>query len=278
MKRIFSYAFFLSLLCACAHVEETITTCDVLPMTKSAELKSTRFAFDGDVALSITAGDEDTRILTGFITESPLKVAQEGKKSLHLEVAPIEGITSPEGYRIEYGGQFESEQAASNTLLLTSLMSIIIIYLLLYMEFKSASESAVILLNLPLALIGGIFALLLTSGEMSIPAIIGLISLFGIATRNGMLLISNYNRLRTQGMNLYESVVEGSLDRLNPILMTALSSALAMIPLAINGKGHPRWPLDLHLPQRLHHTDCLPDDEQKESERHLSVRKHSCFL
>ena len=103
------------------------------------------------------------------------------------------------------------------------------------MEFKSASESAIILLNLPLALIGGIFALLVTSGEMSIPAIIGLISLFGIATRNGMLLISNYNRLRSQGVGLYESVVEGSLDRLNPILMTALSSALAMIPLAING-------------------------------------------
>ncbi len=146
-----------------------------------------------------------------------------------------EQITLPEGYHIEYGGQFESEQAASNTLLLTSLMSIIIIFLLLYMEFKSASESAIILLNLPLALIGGIFALLVTSGEMSIPAIIGLISLFGIATRNGMLLISNYNRLRSQGVGLYESVVEGSLDRLNPILMTALSSALAMIPLAING-------------------------------------------
>ena len=146
-----------------------------------------------------------------------------------------EQITLPEGYHIEYGGQFESEQAASNTLLLSSLMSIIIIFLLLYMEFKSASESAIILLNLPLALIGGIFALLVTSGEMSIPAIIGLISLFGIATRNGMLLISNYNRLRSQGVGLYESVVEGSLDRLNPILMTALSSALAMIPLAING-------------------------------------------
>ena len=144
-------------------------------------------------------------------------------------------ITLPEGYHIEYGGQFESEQAASATLLLTSLMSIIIIYLLLYIEFKSARESAVILLNLPLALIGGVFALLLTSGEISIPAIIGLISLFGIATRNGMLLISNYNRLRSQGMSLHESVVEGSLDRLNPILMTALSSALAMIPLAING-------------------------------------------
>ena len=146
-----------------------------------------------------------------------------------------ERITLPEGYHIEYGGQFESEQAASNTLLLTSLMSIVIIYLLLYMEFKSARESAIILLNLPLALIGGILALLLTSGEMSIPAIIGLISLFGIATRNGMLLISNYNRLRASGMGLYDSVVEGSLDRLNPILMTALSSALAMIPLAING-------------------------------------------
>jgi len=146
-----------------------------------------------------------------------------------------ERITLPEGYHIEYGGQFESEQAASNTLLLTSLMSIVIIYLLLYMEFKSARESAIILLNLPLALIGGILALLLTSGEMSIPAIIGLISLFGIATRNGMLLISNYNRLRAQGVGLYDSVVEGSLDRLNPILMTALSSALAMIPLAING-------------------------------------------
>lgn len=144
-------------------------------------------------------------------------------------------ITLPEGYHIEYGGQFESEQAASSTLLLTSLMSIIVIYLLLYMEFKSARESGIILLNLPLALIGGVFALLITSGELSIPAIIGFISLFGIATRNGMLLISNYNHLRAQKRGVYESVVEGSLDRLNPILMTALTSALAMIPLAVNG-------------------------------------------
>ncbi|MBQ8361550.1 MAG: efflux RND transporter permease subunit [Bacteroidaceae bacterium] len=144
-------------------------------------------------------------------------------------------VSLPEGYHIAYGGQFESEQAASRTLLLTSLMSIIIIYLLLYMEFKSFSESGVVLLNLPLALIGGVYALCLTGGEVSIPAIIGFISLFGIATRNGMLLISNYTRLQEQGMGLYESVVEGSLDRLNPILMTALSSALAMIPLAVGG-------------------------------------------
>ena len=144
-------------------------------------------------------------------------------------------ITLPEGYHIEYGGQFESEQAASNTLLLASLISIVVIFLLIYMEFKSARESAVILLNLPLALIGGVVALWITSGEVSIPAIIGFISLFGIATRNGMLLISGYNRLRSQGMDLHDSIINGSLDRLNPILMTALSSAFAMIPLALNG-------------------------------------------
>ena len=114
-------------------------------------------------------------------------------------------------------------------------MSIIVIFLLLYMQFKSAAQSGVILLNLPLALIGGVFALLVTTGELSIPAIIGFISLFGIATRNGMLLISHYNLLREQGYNLYDSIVHGSLDRLNPILMTALSSALALIPLAIHG-------------------------------------------
>ena len=144
-------------------------------------------------------------------------------------------IVLPEGYHIEYGGQFESEKAASRILLLTSLMSIIVIFLLLYMQFKSASQSGVVLLNLPLALIGGVFALLLTTGELSIPAIIGFISLFGIATRNGMLLISHYNLLREQGMPLYESIIQGSLDRLNPILMTALSSALALIPLAVKG-------------------------------------------
>ena len=144
-------------------------------------------------------------------------------------------IKLPEGYHIEYGGQFQSEQAASRTLLLTSLMSLLVIFLLLYNEFKNAKESGVILLNLPLALIGGVFILWLTSGEISIPAIIGFISLFGIATRNGMLLISHYAQLRSEGFSVYDTVIHGSLDRLNPILMTALSSALALIPLALNG-------------------------------------------
>lgn len=144
-------------------------------------------------------------------------------------------IRLPEGYHIEYGGQFESEEAASRTLLLASLMSLLVIFMLLYNEFKNVKESGVILLNLPLALIGGVIILWLTSGEISIPAIIGFISLFGIATRNGMLLISHYTHLRGEGMGLRESVIQGSLDRLNPILMTALSSALALIPLALNG-------------------------------------------
>ena len=144
-------------------------------------------------------------------------------------------ITLPEGYRIEYGGQFESEQAASRILLFASIVSIVIIFLLLNAQFRNARESGVILLNLPLALIGGVMAIALTSGEISIPAIIGFISLFGIATRNGMLLITQYNNLRESGLGLRESIVRGSLERMNPILMTALTSALALIPLALRG-------------------------------------------
>ncbi len=144
-------------------------------------------------------------------------------------------ITLPEGYHIEYGGQFESQQAASRTLMLTSVLAIIVIFLLLYKQFRNARQSLVVLLNLPLALIGGVLVIRLTDGSVSIPAIIGFISLFGIATRNGMLLVARYNDLRAAGTGLEESVRTGSLDRLNPILMTALTSALALIPLVIGG-------------------------------------------
>ena len=146
-----------------------------------------------------------------------------------------EQITLPEGYHVEYGGQFESEQAASRTLFLTSVISILLIFLLLFNEFHSMPLSSIIMLNLPLAIIGGILSIWFTSGIISIPAIIGFISLFGIATRNGILLVSHYNHLRSEGMSLHDSVVHGSLDRLNPILMTALTSALALIPLAVGG-------------------------------------------
>lgn len=144
-------------------------------------------------------------------------------------------IQLPEGYHIEYGGQFESEQAASKILLIASVFAIMIIFLLLYNQFRNMTQSAVILLNLPLALIGGVYAILFTSGEISIPAIIGFISLFGIATRNGILLMAHYNDLGNSGFSVNKSILQGSLDRLNPILMTALSSGLALIPLALQG-------------------------------------------
>jgi len=144
-------------------------------------------------------------------------------------------IILPEGYRVEYGGQFESEAKASRTLMLTSIFSILIIFLLLFQEFKNFKLAGIILLNLPLALIGGVFSIWFTSSILSIPAIIGFITLFGIATRNGILLISNYQKMQHQGVSLYETVTKGSSDRLNAILMTALTAALALIPLALRG-------------------------------------------
>ena len=146
-----------------------------------------------------------------------------------------EQVELPEDYHVEYGGQFENEEAASRTLLLTSLFAIMVVYLLLYNQFRSLAQSAVILINLPLALVGGVLVLWATGGEMSIPAIIGFISLFGIATRNGMLLVERYNDLTAEGHPLIESIMHGSADRLNPILMTALTTALALIPLAFGG-------------------------------------------
>lgn len=144
-------------------------------------------------------------------------------------------IVLPEGYRIEYGGQFESAERASRTLLITSLLAICVIFLLLYGEFKNFTLSAIVLVNLPLALIGGVLAVFFTSGIVSIPSIIGFITLFGIATRNGILLISRYQHMQQANIPLHETVLYGSMDRLNPILMTALTAALALIPLVFNG-------------------------------------------
>lgn len=146
-----------------------------------------------------------------------------------------EKITLPEGYYISYGGQFESEEQASRILSLASIIALLIVFTLLYHDFKDVKESLIILINLPLAMIGGIFILLLTGSELNIPAIIGFISLLGITTRNGMLLITRYNRLKADGVGLVERIHIGSADRLSPILMTALTSALALIPLAVNG-------------------------------------------
>lgn len=168
------------------------------------------------VSANITGGD-----VAGTVE----RIADYLEKELPLE----------EGYRLEYGGQFESAASASRTLWLTTAVAILVVFVLLYSEFKSTTLSLIVLINLPLALIGGIIATYLSSGVMSIPAIIGLITLFGIATRNGILLVSRYQHLLAEGVSLDEAVNRGSADRLTPILMTAFTSALALIPMIIAG-------------------------------------------
>jgi CzcA family heavy metal efflux pump len=169
----------------------------------------------------IISANVDGRDLRGAVNEIQEKVNEQ--------------VTLPENYYLTYGGQFESEASASRTLILASLGALIVIFLLLYGEFKNMIESCIILLNMPLAIIGGVFILVITGGELNIPALIGFISLMGITTRNGMLLISHYNVLKEEGLNLHDRVITGSCDRLLPIIMTALTSALALIPLAVNG-------------------------------------------
>ena len=152
-----------------------------------------------------------------------------------IQAAIDENITLPENYRIEYGGQFESEERATRLLLMTSIGAIVVIFFLLYMEFNDMRLASIVLINLPLALIGGVFIVYFTSGIISVASTIGFISLFGIAARNGVLLVSRYQVLQQGGKNLRETIVEGSLDRLNPILMTALTTGLALIPLVLAG-------------------------------------------
>jgi len=164
-------------------------------------------------------------------------VSGRDQKSVVQEIETIinSKISIPEGYHIEYAGQFEAEAQASKTLLITSFLSLLVIFLLLFQEFKDVKIASIILLNLPLALIGGVFSIYFTGGIMSIPSIIGFITLFGVATRNGILLVSHYKTLETEGYNLYDTIILGSRDRLSPILMTALTAGLALIPLAIAG-------------------------------------------
>lgn len=173
----------------------------------------------------VVSGNVEGADLRGVVTQIQQRIAEQ--------------VPMPEGYHIEYGGQFESEAAASRTLLLTSLLAILIVFMLLYTEFKDLRLTGVVLLNLPLAIIGGVVSIWCTSGIVSIPSIIGFISLFGIATRNGILLISRYRHLACEpegaALSLHEQILHGSADRLSPIIMTALTSGLALIPLALGG-------------------------------------------
>ncbi len=170
----------------------------------------------------IVSANVEGRDLVGTVDDIRRRVAEQ--------------VEMPENYYVVYGGQFENQKSASRTLALTSLGALLIIFLLLYSEFHSIKAALIILVNMPLALIGGIFMLALTGGEVNIPAIIGFISLMGICTRNGMLLISHYDTLAAEGAGVDERISRGSADRLLPIIMTALTSALALIPLAVKSQ------------------------------------------
>ena len=147
-------------------------------------------------------------------------------------------VTMPDGYYIEYGGQFESGQSAARAIGLLSIVSVLAIFLILFQEFGSARIALLVMVNLPLALIGGVFATMALGGVLNVATMVGFITLFGIAVRNGILLVSHYTHLLDEGKTLRDAVVQGSLERLNPILMTALTAALALIPLALGG-GEP---------------------------------------
>lgn len=200
-------------------------TCGKIPLEEIAEIVSV----GGPNSIS-RENVQRKIVVSANVSGRDLKgVVDDIKKKIDAE------IILPEGYRVEYGGQFESAQRASQTLLVTSVMAILVIFLLLFGEFRNLTLSAIVLLNLPLALIGGVLAVYLSSGVVSIPSVIGFITLFGIATRNGILLISKYQQMQQSGNTLRETVLHGSMDRLNPILMTALTAALALIPLVVNG-------------------------------------------
>ncbi|MCH7717734.1 MAG: efflux RND transporter permease subunit, partial [Gemmatimonadetes bacterium] len=147
-------------------------------------------------------------------------------------------VTLPAGYHIEYGGQFESQQEATRNIALLSLVSIAVVFLILFGEFRSVRNATLVMVNLPLALIGGVAAVLLTGATVSIASLVGFIALFGIATRNGILLLAHYRHLLAEGVPVREAVVRGSMERLSPILMTALVAGLALVPLALGG-GEP---------------------------------------
>ena len=196
-----------------------------IPLTEVAEVISTA----GPNTISRENAQRKLVVSANVTGRDMRSVVNEMREAINQKVA------MPEDYHVVFGGQFESEENASRLLLGLSVVSILAIFLLLYLQFRSRSQATVVLLNLPLALIGGVLALTLTGGVISIPAIIGFISLFGIATRGGMLLVDRYNELTLQGLTREEAVMQGSMDRLLPIIMTALSSALALIPLALGG-------------------------------------------
>jgi Cu/Ag efflux pump CusA len=149
-----------------------------------------------------------------------------------------QNVTPPAGYFIQYGGQFEAEERSTQSILLFSAIAAVVITVLMYLSVQSIPSTAMIMLNLPLALVGGVFSVALSGGTISVASLVGFVTLFGVATRNGLLLVDNYNAKFSAGMPIAEMIVKGSMERLNAILMTAFTSALGLAPLVIaSGPG-----------------------------------------
>jgi len=171
--------------------------------------------------LIVVAANAEGRDMRSIVNEIQTKVNQN--------------VQLPAGYFIKYGGQFEAEERATQNILLFSAIAAVVISVLMYMSVKSIPSTIMIMVNLPLALVGGVFSVALTGGVISVASLVGFVTLFGVATRNGLLLVDNYNTKLVEGMPLKDALVKGTMERLNAILMTAFTSALGLAPLVISG-------------------------------------------
>ncbi|MEG4027178.1 MULTISPECIES: efflux RND transporter permease subunit [unclassified Microcoleus] len=171
--------------------------------------------------LIVAAANAKGRDLRSVVNEIQAKVKRE--------------VQLPFGYFIQYGGQFEAEQRASQNIMIFSAIAFLVITVLMYLSVKSIPSTAMIMINLPIGLVGGVIAVALTGGIISVASLVGFVTLFGVATRNGLLLVDNYNTKFAEGLPFKEAIIKGSMERLNAILMTALTSALGLAPLVFEG-------------------------------------------
>ena len=171
--------------------------------------------------LIVVAANAQGRDLRSVVNDIQAKVKQQ--------------VQIPAGYYIQYAGQFEAEERASQNILIFSAIAFVVITVIMYLSVKSIASTTMIMINLPLALVGGVIAVALTGGVLSIASLVGFVTLFGVATRNGLLLVDNYNTKFAAGMPLKDLLIQGSMERLNAILMTAFTSALGLAPLVIAG-------------------------------------------
>ena len=171
--------------------------------------------------LIVAAANAKGRDLRSVVNEIQAKVKRE--------------VQLPFGYFIQYGGQFEAEERASQNIMVFSAISFVVITVLMYFSVKSIPSTAMIMINLPLGLVGGVISVALTGGIISVASLVGFVTLFGVATRNGLLLVDNYNTKFAEGMPFKEAIIKGSMERLNAILMTASTSALGLAPLVLEG-------------------------------------------